>query len=146
MDSRKKYHHQKLLEDVDSILDEINSTVEEDEKLIKSLESEPQKSSSFITDEEILLSFIPSDGHIDLKVSKDKLKVTATLYPPTEGGTPVSLQMLSNEMNKAGIKGRYNREELIDTILTCNIENKIFYDVEILEGLAPVNSYSQEFI
>ena len=87
-----------------------------------------------------------SSGYIAIHVSQDEMKAAADFYPPEEGGEPLSLEQVKNELSAHNICIGVQWEAIESKICQCAETRRMMHDVEVARGESPVNQVPAHYV
>ncbi len=90
---------------------------------------------------ELRLSFSPggrkNDASVEIAVPEDAMEVRASFFPAMGGGAPLSQEYVQELLARAGVTEEILMDVLGDSVLECNLNQRILRDVLIARGKSP---------
>jgi uncharacterized protein (DUF342 family) len=79
-----------------------------------------------------------NDGMVEIAIESDGMLATASFYPPTGEGLPLSVDYVRELLARLGVVSGVLWDEIGDVVMRCNLERKIIRGMAVARGTAPV--------
>ena len=91
--------------------------------------------------QEIKLSLSPgghkNDAYIEISIPEQAMEAQASFFPAVGGGAQLSLDYVQELLARAGVTEGLLQDVIGDSILECNLNQRLLRDVLIARGIAP---------
>ena len=83
-----------------------------------------------------------ADGHIDVRISEDRMLAVANFYPPAGAGKPIEFIEVKELLIGKGLRFGIDWETVKSSILSCNTSRRAICGVEVARGRRPSDEIS----
>ena len=87
-----------------------------------------------------------SDGAVEIRVSEDKMYVTADFFPPSEGGNPLQYEEVSVKLANRGVVSGILTDKIQETVYKCNTSTEEIKGVLLAKGTFPEDEIPEHYV
>ena len=143
-EARQKYIVEDLISDSESLLDEIVDIGEVlgelPDETSDAVSEDIRKKSLDSLREEIELE---TDGHVELTISENELKVTAAFFPPSERRIPMNPDDVAAYLKAKGVIHGIDWKQIEEACFACSTERRPVTGIVIAEATPPTDEIAE---